>query len=570
MVMYREHFGLHDKPFSIAPDPRFLYMSQRHREALAHLLYGIGEGGGFVQLTGEVGTGKTTVCRCLLEQLPDNVDIALILNPKLNSLELVASICDELGIDYVTDTTSIKVLIDALNQHLLDTHSGGRRTVLIIDEAQNLSAEVLEQIRLLTNLETSTDKLLQIILIGQPELSDLLNLYEMRQLAQRITARYHLGPLSPQETRDYIQHRLRICGGGTQLFAPRAADEVYRFSGGVPRLINILCDRALLGAYAENQARVDKKTVRRAASEVKTNTVRQRNNSRYKLWPWVAMGLLVIGSVWLLQSYDISDKAAPELQAATERGSNELTEKKDPSIPVHKEADEALPQQIVKKTTSNDKNSPFEIATKKFENLLLSLPPGARQLAREDLMVRWGVERNKLGRRDVCAEVDQFGLRCMRGNGTWARLRSLDRPALLELATPAGGKTQIALQALDRVNADVALGGAMHKVPLKVLDRYWTGEFTLIWRSYIKSKSLSLGDSGEDVVWLRSQMKTLLDINETSENPAQFDEQLQEQVKRFQSSKRLTDDGVAGRRTLIQINSLTQGAQVPRLSQRGA
>ena len=198
--MYLEYFNLTERPFSITPDPRFLYMSARHREALAHLLYGLGDGGGFVQLTGEVGTGKTTICRCLLEQIPDNVDLALVLNPKVTAIELIATVCDELGVSYDEKDVSVKSLTDVLNRYLLDAYARGRHTVLIIDEAQNLSADVLEQVRLLTNLETSTQKLLQIILIGQPELRTLLAREDMRQLAQRVTARYHLEPISREET----------------------------------------------------------------------------------------------------------------------------------------------------------------------------------------------------------------------------------------------------------------------------------------------------------------------------------------------------------------------------------
>ena len=246
--MYLEHFNLTERPFSITPDPRFLYMSARHREALAHLLYGLGDGGGFVQLTGEVGTGKTTICRCLLEQIPDNVDLALVLNPKVTAIELIATVCDELGVVYDEKDVSVKSLTDVLNRYLLDAYARGRHTVLIIDEAQNLSADVLEQVRLLTNLETSTQKLLQIILIGQPELRTLLAREDMRQLAQRVTARYHLEPISREETSAYIKHRLQICGTSQPVFNKRALDRIQQLSGGIPRLINVLCDRSMLGA----------------------------------------------------------------------------------------------------------------------------------------------------------------------------------------------------------------------------------------------------------------------------------------------------------------------------------
>jgi len=266
--MYRDHFGLADTPFSIAPDPRYLYMSEFHREALAHLLYGIESNGGFVLLTGEVGAGKTTVCRCLLEQLPDTVDAALILNPKLDSQELLATLCDELGISYSEGAIGIKIFVDMINAHLLDSYAKGRKTILIIDEAQNLSSDVLEQIRLLTNLETNERKLLQIIMLGQPELREKLEQPELKQLAQRITARYHLGPLSRNDIPAYIAHRLQVAGAQGTLFSASTIKALYRFSGGIPRLINIVCDRALLGAFVKGQERVDSAILIRAAREV--------------------------------------------------------------------------------------------------------------------------------------------------------------------------------------------------------------------------------------------------------------------------------------------------------------
>ena len=267
--MYLKHFNLSERPFSITPDPRFLYMSARHKEALAHLLYGLGDSGGFVQLTGEVGTGKTTICRCLLEQVPENVDLAVVLNPKVTAIELIATVCDELGVEYPAGF-SIKGLIDVLNIYLLEAFKHGRRTVLIIDEAQNLSADVLEQVRLLTNLETATQKLLQIVLIGQPELRSMLASDELRQLSQRITARYHLDPISRKETEAYIKHRLQICGNSSNIFSLRTINRIHRLSGGIPRLINVLCDRAMLGAYVEGKTEVDLKVLKKAASEVIT------------------------------------------------------------------------------------------------------------------------------------------------------------------------------------------------------------------------------------------------------------------------------------------------------------
>ncbi len=267
--MYLTFFGLNEKPFSITPDPRYLFLSERHAEAMAHLLYGINEAGGFIQLTGEVGTGKTTIVRSLLAQAPENAEIALILNPRMTSPEFLLTLCEELGIG-VPDSAerSLKDLVDILSGYLLRAHAAGRRVVLVVDEAQNLSPEVLEQVRLLTNLETNTRKLLQIILIGQPELRELLARNELRQLAQRITGRYHLDPLSEPETAAYVRHRLRVAGATTEIFGRFGLREIHRLSGGVPRVINVICDRALLGGYSLDRHRITTALVRQAASEV--------------------------------------------------------------------------------------------------------------------------------------------------------------------------------------------------------------------------------------------------------------------------------------------------------------
>src|SRR5271166_632592 len=267
--MYTSFFGLSEKPFAITPDPRYLYLSERHAEALAHLLYGINEAGGFIQLTGEVGTGKTTVVRSLLSRLPQHADVAVIMNPRITPAEFLLTICEELGVGIAgSERDSIKQMVDALNRRLLEAHAEGRRVIVIVDEAQNLSSEVLEQVRLLTNLETSTQKLLQIILIGQPELRDLLDRTELRQLAQRITGRYHLSPLDAAETKAYVRHRLQVAGVTGEIFTAGALSEIHRLSSGIPRVINVCCDRALLGAYTQELRKVTAPLVRRAAGEV--------------------------------------------------------------------------------------------------------------------------------------------------------------------------------------------------------------------------------------------------------------------------------------------------------------
>src|SRR3990172_2497595 len=256
MSMYTRYFGLHENPFALPPDPRYLYLASRYQEALAHLTYGITQGGGFVQLTGEVGTGKTMMIRALLDRLPEDVNVALVLYPFLSVQEFVLAICDDLRIPRSQDGTSLKGAIDTLNRFLLDNHAQGRRTVLVIDEAHKLSHEVLEQVRLLTNLETTKEKLLQILLVGQPELTSLLAQRDLRQLAQRITARYKLTPLQSRETAEYVVRRLKVAGAENPIFTRAALNTVHRRAGGIPRLINTLCDRALLGAYAHGKNRV--------------------------------------------------------------------------------------------------------------------------------------------------------------------------------------------------------------------------------------------------------------------------------------------------------------------------
>ena len=269
--MYSKYFGLKEKPFSIAANPKFLYMSELHREALAHLLYGISSEGCIILLTGDVGTGKTTLYRSMIEQLPAETKIAIVLNPQLGIADIFKTICDEFSIQISNGSTSLKSYIDSINEFLLDTHARGQNTAVIIDEAQNLDKEVLEHLRLLTNLETNTNKLLQIVLVGQPQLKKMLNDPELSQINQRVTARYHLSPLEQKDVFKYIEHRLAIAAGGRSahsLFTPKAVRIIARKSRGIPRLINLLCDRSLLGAYVENRHQVDHHIVKKAVKEI--------------------------------------------------------------------------------------------------------------------------------------------------------------------------------------------------------------------------------------------------------------------------------------------------------------
>lgn len=324
MTMYLEHHQLHESPFSIAPNPRYLFLSQRHQEALAHLVYGLNHEGGFVLLTGTIGAGKTTLCRRLLEQIPDHVDVAYIFNPKLSDIELLATICNEFGIEIPSDNTSIKRFVDGINTHLLKAHAAGRSNVLIIDEAQNLSLDVLEQMRLLTNLETDQRKLLQIILIGQPELATLLEHPSLAQLTQRVVARYHLEALAPHEVSAYIQHRLSISGNTEDLIPAQLSVLIHRMTGGVPRLINLLCDRALLGTYTQGKKQVDRPALLQAAREVLPATstspaLRTPSWNRQAILSLVFLVALTTGFLWFMQTHASrqasSEKPAPSQHA---------------------------------------------------------------------------------------------------------------------------------------------------------------------------------------------------------------------------------------------------------------
>jgi general secretion pathway protein A len=565
--MYQKHFNLTDRPFAITPDPRFLYLSARHREALAHLLYGLGEGGGFVQLTGEVGTGKTTICRCLLEHVPDNVDLALVLNPKVTAYELIATVCDELGIDYPRENSSIKTLTDVLNRYLLEAYAQGRRTVLVIDEAQNLSADVLEQVRLLTNLETATQKLLQIILIGQPELRTLLARDDMRQLSQRVTARYHLDPISLEETGAYIRHRLQICGSSQPLFNRRAIDRIQRFSGGIPRLINVLCDRAMLGAYVEGKSRVDARVIHKAAREV---LAEEPSASRKRRWlPAAGLGagllallLLAVYQPW--QRYEAADAGSSRSGAApasssvlpAQAGAADQPTPDQPALPGSGAGDALLEPDVSS-----------EAETRSLGELLLASDSSFYRAAWTELLALWSVILPQSVKPDFCDYTRKFGLLCRSGQGNWNTLRQFDRPAILNLVDAGGRRVPVVLQHLDDSVAELMIGTELYRLSVEQVDRYWYGEYLLLLqappggRLYLKA-----GDRGMDVDWLRRQLEVALDVVIPAADPQLFDYSLQQQVLAFQRSRGLVADGIVGENTLIQLNTRSGREGVPRLS----
>ena len=525
--MYQSYFGLTDAPFSIAPDPRYLYMSHRHQEALAHLLYGVNGGGGFVLLTGEVGAGKTTVCRCLLEQIPECCDVAYIFNPRQTVAELLSSICAEFGIDCPADNTSVKVFVDSINTYLLDAHARGRHTVLIIDEAQNLSADVLEQMRLLTNLETNERKLLQIILLGQPELAVMLARPELSQLAQRIIARYHLGPLTRQEVAAYVQHRLGVSGTQRQLFPAALTGRLYRISGGIPRIINVLCDRAMLGAYVKGRDRVDRATLKQAAREVFPSPA-----SRTRPLLAVLLISIVFAAVQYLSVVPpTAQVAAKPVVSSTAPVAVKPVVKTVPARPV---------AALIPATLEWPADEPVA---------------NSEALAYAALFRAWGADYQG---HDQCRQAESMGLHCRAARGGLDELRQMNRPAVLFMQDHQGLPFYATLTRLDDQSATFSIGSEIRVVALGVLAEQWSGRYTLLWRMPpVTNGEIKPGERGPGVEWLSSQLAQLDGrVAEPGQNPV-FDEAMVRQVKQFQFVHGLAPDGSVGAQTLMRLSAAT-------------
>ncbi len=546
--MYTEFFGLSEKPFSITPDPRYLYMSRRHADALAHLIYGISESGGFIQLTGEVGTGKTTLIRSLLEQLPAKAEIALILNPQLSTKEFLQVICEELRAPPPADD-SVKARIDSLNAQLLKAHAEDRRVVLIVDEAQTLSPELLEQVRLLTNLETAKQKLLQIILIGQPELRDILDRPQMRQIAQRVTGRYHLEPLSAEDTAAYVRHRMKVAGSQTDVFTGSALRALYRKSRGIPRLINVIADRALLAAYTRDRRTADGRLVARAAREV---FGRRRPAGRW--WPWIAAG---IG----LASFALATTNLWE--GRTERG-------QEPGAPtVLAPLDVAVQEQIV---ATESVPAPAPAAEPALPTLgeLLRDPDFATDTdaALAQLFALWDASYDP-ARGDPCAQAAEHGLACLfQERGSLSELRLMNRPAILSLLDERGQPRQVVIAALGYDEAQLAANGKVFEIPLAELTYHWFGDHLLLWRPGISpQKDLRPGMRDDGVLWLRATLARIRGeaTPSVSDTSPVYDTPLETQVREYQRARMLSVDGIVGARTQIAITTDVGAPPGPRL-----
>ncbi len=555
--MYSQHFGLTQDPFSIAPDPRYLFMSERHREALAHLLYGVsgtggtagGTGGGFVLLTGDIGTGKTTVCRCFLEQIPAGCHVAYIFNPKLTVAELLQTICEEFHIALApsaSNTPTVKDYIDALNAFLLQSHAAGQSSVLIIDEAQNLAPDVLEQLRLLTNLETNERKLLQIVLIGQPELRAMLERPDLEQLAQRVIARFHLEALTDAESTQYIRHRLAVAGHtGALPFEKKSLQRIHRLAQGVPRRINLLCGRALLGAWANGLERVDNWVVDKAAAEVFGHEGARAPALRPTTY---ALGgvliVLVLAAWWLAWN---PPQPTPLAMLAASR--------------VPQTAASAAPR-----LAASAAQRPLVPALPALEELdgLLEHMPADIKLAWRALAPAWDID---VGDADPCLVGPAQPLQCYRSSKlTLPLLRQLGRPVVLALEPGNGAPVYALLVGLDEQSATLRIGKELHRVRLVALARLWRGDFATYWRAPAGySADLADGSSGPAVDELARRLSRLDGAPlPSSSTPQTLDAALRERVRAFQRSQGIAPDGRPGPMTFMQIDSAT-GTTGPRL-----
>ncbi len=570
--MYAPFFGLSKEPFSIAPDPRFLYMSEQHREALAHLLYGLGGGGGFVLLTGEIGAGKTTVCRCFLEQVPARCAVAYIFNPKLTAHELLQTVCAEFGLGAAPaagssapaaaseDQRSIKAHVDALNDFLLASHAQGRQAVLVIDEAQSLSADVLEQLRLLTNLETAERKLLQIVLIGQPELRDLLARPELEQLSQRVIARYHLGALSAAESQQYIRHRMAVAGTGAQLpFDGPALARIHVLSRGVPRRINLLADRALLGAYAQGRPRADRRTVDQAALEVFGESARRDGRARRALTLAVVLALGA-GLGWGLTALWRSAPSPAVAQAGATAAAARSASAPASSASVVAATGVASAAVGFVASAASAASAPAAAAASaplSDPAPVLAAAQGRQATAWRELALHWHVA---VGEGEPCTALAQAQLACLRSPaGGLPAVRQLARPGLLTLRAGDGAVVYAQLLALGDHSATLQAGTQHFELTLPALARVWRGDFATLWRTPPGWRA-DAGPQGsaELRAWVAGQLP---DTGQSAALP------LAERVRAFQLAQGLPPDGVAGPLTLIALMRRTAvgPADEPRL-----
>lgn len=540
--MYQSYFGLREQAFSIAVDPRYLYMSRQHQEALAHLIYGV-QGGGFVLLSGEVGTGKTTIVKQLLEKLPKRTDIAIILNPMANVIDLLTTMCEELGIGFYTDDMTVKKLTDALHNYLLANHSKGHNTVLLIDEAQLLSPEVLEELRLLTNLETSAKKLLQIILVGQPELNALLSQPRLRQLSQRITARFHLKPLSQEETHAYIRHRLAVAGMPPERnpFSEKIVNKVYGFSNGIPRRINVLCERLMIGAFGHNKPKIDQHIFKLACSEITLNLGENQAVTTTKtVWLPMAIGILSAAAsalaVWLVLSKNAGTHSAPTYNSV-------------PAMPTSQAQPNATHNIRI---GSLPAGSPF---------VFTSLDQAQTQLASIIKSTAQSTTQTTQIVTNPCLQTQAVYGCSQRDSMRFDDITKINRPAIIALHFDNNPRAFVIVTGINNTIAQLAYKGNFVQYVNEQrsnLTPYWQGDMWYLWRKpqsfdeplFIGQSDPAVGDVAAIFAKLDNQSNPL--------TRGQFNLALKKRIQIFQKNNGLQSDGVITETLLLKLNEKTK------------
>jgi general secretion pathway protein A len=588
--MYAKNFGLTQDPFSIAPDPRFLFMSERHREALAHLLYGvagsdgrgIGAGGGFVLLTGEIGTGKTTICRCFLEQIPAHCHIAYIFNPKLTVAELLQSICEEFHITTppAVHRAGVKHYVDALNTFLLQSHAAGHNCVLIIDEAQNLSPDVLEQLRLLTNLETNERKLLQIVLIGQPELRTMLERPQLEQLAQRVIARFHLDALNATESTDYIAHRLAVAGyTGPLPFDARALQRIHTLARGVPRRINLLCGRALLGAWANGLRRINRTVINQAAAEVfgPERTRAPRRNVHRAAYALLGLALLTGVSLAGLRVWMPGKTTPPSSRVVAPASAAAWAPASAPSAMPGSASAAAAASATAPTSGPASASASAAVAGNALAPVITPLP-GMADVELSQLPSDMNIAWRELGSfwklpavdGDACQVASLQQLQCFRAKQlTLPQLRQLGRPGILTLHPDEQTPVYAVLVGLTEQTALLRTPSGLRSIRLVRLGSLWRGDFATYWQpppAY--TPNLRDGSKGPAVDQLARQLATIEGIPQPTSSkkakPQRLDNALRARVAAFQRAQGLEPDGQPGPLTFMQIERAA-GQPVPGL-----
>lgn len=568
--MYEAYYGLREKPFNLTPDPKYLYLSEKHKEAFAHLLFGIKNRSGFVMVTGEIGTGKTTICRTLLGQLDENTEVAFIFNPYLSPEELLRKVNEDFGIATRADTT--RGLIDELNEYLLDRNARGKNCVLVIDEAQNLAPPVLEQIRLLSNLETETQKLLQIVLIGQPELTQMLSLHELRQLNQRITARYHLHPLGRDETKQYIAYRMRVAGARRRIYFTAAAiKRIFQISGGTPRVINALCDRSLLIGYTKEIRDIGPAIVQQAWKEVRGEQPRR------KIWPQVRTWLpnpavITAGIAVLLLAVFLRDRSV--FEPATVRNvphetASAANATQTDAKPANREVAFAAPVPVEKAVEAEPPPVPLPTDTT-FTGLVDRQDPTASRTAAVQAILRaWNLAlitnlpaNDSVEALTAFAQENRLTTEVMRL--TLDQIEAINLPALIKLH---GRSRSIWVAVIGGEGEDFKITTASNETtlaPRDVINECYLNEAIVLWRdSYPDAAILKTGMSGEDVRVLQVQLRTLGRLDRAPTGT--FDDATAAAIRSIQKDAGLVVDGAAGRHTRMVLSSWLPGFNTPGL-----